>query len=365
MKAFWLGLHFPYLALIKEPLKKVKFFKIQEPVLYNRMEGKDCRLSEKASLPFSPEPYEQKSSTFIDSLKPERVHVIVNPAAGQEMPVLSILNRVFQKYAVKWEVFVTKGKGDAQRFARNSVQAGIDAVLVCGGDGTLKEAAESLFNTGMPLGILPYGSANVMSLELFIPKDLAKAAELIVSGHNQLREVDMGLLNGNRFLLRAGIGTEARVILDTTRQEKNRWGNLAYILQALSELTNPDQARYQLDLDGMQVEVSGLTLFVGNTMNTGLSGVSLVKEASVSDGLLDAVLIRSIDLPALVSIASKLFLDHSPHPNSILHWQAREIRVMAVPPQPAEVDGEPGPMTPLVFKAIPRALRVITPTDKK
>src|SRR6266542_5792616 len=77
----------------------------------------------------------------------QRIHVIINPAAGHEGPVLGVLNKIFSQAEVDWDVFITKKAGDARRFAQEAVEAGVDAVGVYGGDGTVTEAATGLVGT--------------------------------------------------------------------------------------------------------------------------------------------------------------------------------------------------------------------------
>src|ERR1051325_9730109 len=98
----------------------------------------------------------------------KRIYVVINPAAGQDRPVLAILNRAFRAAELDWDVGVTKVEGDAARLARAAVEAGYDVVAALGGDGTVMEVAGSLAGTEVPLAILPGGTANVMSVELGI-----------------------------------------------------------------------------------------------------------------------------------------------------------------------------------------------------
>jgi diacylglycerol kinase family enzyme len=67
----------------------------------------------------------------------KRVHIIVNPASGQPQPVLHTLNSVFHPAGIDWDVFITKQSGDAQRYAQEAVEAGVDVVAANGGDGPL------------------------------------------------------------------------------------------------------------------------------------------------------------------------------------------------------------------------------------
>ena len=97
------------------------------------------------------------------SLNYSHIPVIINPASGPDRPVLSILNAVFQKAGVAWDIFVTKKAGDARGFAQQLVEAGEAIVAVYGGDGTIKEAAQSLARSQTHLAIFPGGTGNAES----------------------------------------------------------------------------------------------------------------------------------------------------------------------------------------------------------
>jgi diacylglycerol kinase (ATP) len=292
---------------------------------------------------------------------PRLVHVIINPAAGQEQPVLGTLNSMFRENDIDWEAFVTRDAGDARRYARKSAEAGADVVLVCGGDGTVMEAASGLRGTGVPLAIAPCGTANVMSIELAIPPDFRQAVSLVAEGQNVLRGVDMGMVNGVEFLLRVGIGIEARMVIETPRESKARWGNLAYFVTALNQLQTPGVSRYILNLDGLHIEVDGISLMVANSVNMGMTGLHLVQNTDVSDGLLDVIVIRRVDLPAMVAIATNTLLSLPEEPEPILHWQAQNITVESIPPQPSQADGEVLPEGTLNIQVVPKAINILCP----
>ncbi|HEX2908711.1 MAG TPA: diacylglycerol kinase family protein [Phototrophicaceae bacterium] len=286
----------------------------------------------------------------------KRVHIIVNPAAGQERPFLKTLNDAFRQAQVDWDVFITKGEGDATRLAQASVQAGADVVVAHGGDGTVGEVANGLIGSSVPLAILPGGTANVMSLELGIPGDLGPAVALLC-GQGRLVPVDMARANDRLLLLRAMIGFAADATKGAVREEKDRFGSLAYVISALRELPNAQSSHYTLMLDGETVETDGMICMVGNSGNLGLPGVSLQSVISVSDGLLDVVVIRSVDLGTLFSVAASAAGVANPFP----HWQVKEVTVVADPPQTVECDGEVIEPTPFRAQILPAAIQVVVP----
>ena len=130
----------------------------------------------------------------------QKIQVIINPAAGQDEPILNTLNQVFQEYGVEWQVAITRHSGDARRLAKAAATDGFDLVAGYGGDGTLMEIANGLQDSGIPLGVLPGGTGNSLARELNIPLDLAQAAELLCQAPN-VRQIDLGRINDRYFLL--------------------------------------------------------------------------------------------------------------------------------------------------------------------
>lgn len=295
------------------------------------------------------------------SVKPKRVHAIVNPAAGRPLPILAILNSVFKQYDVDWELFITKDAGDARRFALSSAGARVDVVIACGGDGTVMEVADGLVGSGIPMAILPAGTANVMAMELGIPLDLTLAAGLIGSGMNIVREIDMATINHHRFLLRVGIGAEAQITTGTDRETKNRLGNLAYVLSAISALTNPQVSWFKMDLDGLHVEVEGITCMIANSGNVGIPGVKIVPDIYVDDGLLDIVVVRRGDLPSLLAVATAAVLESTQAPEPLLHWQVREANISIEPAMPIIADGEELDHGLIQASILPKAIKILCP----
>ncbi len=135
------------------------------------------------------------------------VHVIINPAAGRDKPILNTLNDVFKKYQVDWEVSITKKFGDATEFARQAVENGADLIAGYGGDGTQMEIANGIRGSNTPMAILPGGTGNAMAFALHIPRDLKQAVELVCQS-SYLRKIDLGQIGERHFMLRVYTGAE-------------------------------------------------------------------------------------------------------------------------------------------------------------
>ncbi len=287
----------------------------------------------------------------------KHIHVIINPASGQDRPVLAILNSVFQPAGVDWDVLITKKAGDARRLARESAEAGVDAVAVYGGDGTVMEVVSGLVGTKTPLAIFPGGTGNVASFELGIPGDLAEACALVCSNENQIRQVDLGQVDDNYFMLSAGVGFATSMIKGADRDAKDRLGILAYVAAGLQALREPLAARYQLTLDGKEIETEGITCLIANSGAIGQLGLKFVQAIDISDGLLDVIVIQQGDLGSLLSVAASV-ITRADSAEPLRHWQAREIKLVT---EPVQIDGEVLGRTPLNVKIAPGAARIIVP----
>jgi YegS/Rv2252/BmrU family lipid kinase len=267
------------------------------------------------------------------------------------------MNTAFQSAGIDWDVFLTKQAGDAQRFAQEAVAAQVDAVAVYGGDGTVMEVSNALSGTGVPLAILPGGTANVMSIELGIPGDLVQALALVCGNAGVVRTVDMGRIRNQLFMLRLGIGFWAEVTKNAPREAKNQMGTFAYIVSAIQQLSRIENAHYQFRLDGEELEMDGIACMIANSGNIGLPGMTLSKSVNVSDGLLDVIVVRAVDVGTVLSLAANAIgvADNLPH------WQAREIELVSDPPQSIECDGEIVEPTPVHVSVVPQSLNIIVP----
>ncbi len=298
---------------------------------------------------------------FVMSTLPfKHIHIIINPASGQDEPILNVLNSVLRPAEIKWDVFVTTEAGDAFKYARQAVAAGVDAVAVYGGDGTVAEAASGLIGSHMPLAILPGGTGNSMATELGIPGTLEAATALLCDATQGSRLVDMGMVGDRPFFGHVAIGLEADMHQTADRAMKDRFGFLAYPIAALQALVNRPVSRYTLTLDEEKVEMDVLDCMVTNQGSIGVLGATIAGNISVSDGLLDVILIRKADVASLGELVGSVTGLAAPA-NLLPHWQVRNARIDADPPQRVTADGEVLGSTPVDIRVLPGAIRVVVP----
>jgi YegS/Rv2252/BmrU family lipid kinase len=290
---------------------------------------------------------------------PGRIHVIVNPAAGRPAPVLHVLNSVFRPAGILWDVSVTKGAGDAARFTVDALHTGVDVVAVYGGDGTVMEVAGSLVGTRTPMAILPGGTANLMAVELGIPRHLARAAQIAAREDSITRLVDIGKAGDRYFLLRVGVGFSARKVEAASREMKDRLGILAYSVGAMQALRASKVARFSFSLDGRSAQCEAIGCLVDNAGNMGLPGLSHAPDVSVSDGVLDVFALRAVR-PAAPARRRSPARQRVTGAEIAQHWKARQITITTDPLLPVQGDGEMWGTTPISISVQPGAVRVLT-----
>jgi diacylglycerol kinase (ATP) len=293
------------------------------------------------------------------SLPYQKVHVVINPAAGQDEPILNVLNHVFHPTGIDWEVSLTHKSGDATHFAAEAAASGVDLVAAYGGDGTQMEVANGLLGTGVPQAILPGGTGNAMAHDLGISLKLQEATELIVTSAKR-RAIDLAKIGDQYFMLRAYAGLSADSA--ASRDEKDKYGQLAYVQAALNFLRYVPEAHYKATIDGEVIEGEALICFILNAGSIGgVMGLELPKvgNVNISDGYLDLYAIKK-GMQPLRSV-SKYIFNHDGADTGVYHWRAKEITIEADPIQDVWIDGELGGQTPFTVTAVPQALEIVVP----
>ncbi|RPI31813.1 MAG: diacylglycerol kinase family lipid kinase [Chloroflexota bacterium] len=290
-----------------------------------------------------------------------RIHIIINPGSGQPKPILHTLNAVFRPKDIDWDISLTKKSGDAERFARQAAESGANIVAAYGGDGTVMEVARGLIGLETPLAIIPGGTANLMAVELGIPKDLSKAIEVAADEGSILHPIDVGIVKNGYFLLRVGMGFSARKVEYADRKLKDRFGVMAYSLAAVKAVTAKNEANYRLTVDGNVYEVRTRACQAYNAGNMGKPGTAPVPGISVEDGLLDLLVLRENAIIPLLTHGMEHAIRHSS--DLFYHWQGRQIYIESDPPQSVHIDGEIVGTTPIEIGILPKAIRVLAPGE--
>jgi diacylglycerol kinase (ATP) len=285
------------------------------------------------------------------------IALLTNPGAGKGRgPVIAggVATRL-ERAGFRVHRLQGRDAAEARRLAEQAVEAGVESLVVVGGDGLVHLAVQALAHRPTNLGIIPCGTGNDAARYFGVPRsDPLAAADVVVAG--RVRTVDLARTGPTYFLCVLSAGFDAIVNERANRMRRPR-GQMRYHLATVAELRVFQPLPYTLELDGERTSLRAMMVAVGNGPSFG-GGLRITEGALLDDGLLDVVLFRPMSKPDLLRTYPKLFSGtHTRHP-AYEHHRVREVTI-AAPGVVAYADGERlGPL-PVTVTAEPRALRVL------
>ena len=237
----------------------------------------------------------------------------------------------------------------------------VDCVVVGGGDGTLNAVAPALIETGLPLGVIPLGTANDLARTLGIPLDPVEAATVIAAGHE--RRIDIGLANQHPFFNVASVGFGVDLTRALTRDAKAKWGPLGYAIAGFKVLSRMRPFRVEIIQGDSRIISRTVHLAVGNGRHYG-GGMTVSEDAAIDDGRLN---IYSLEVRSAWKL---LFLLPAMRRGTHGRWQevktlaTEEIVVRTRKPRSVNTDGEITTRTPVHFRILRHAVRIYVPPPR-
>jgi YegS/Rv2252/BmrU family lipid kinase len=190
----------------------------------------------------------------IQVCKRTRLLVIHNPVAGRRRKrVLRRAIAALRLAGVEVVEHVSRCPGDGEARARAACsEEGLDGIVAAGGDGTLNEVVNGCAGSGIPIGLLPMGSANVFALEAGIPRHPEAWARMVLEGIN--RPIRLGRAGDRLFVAMVSAGFDSRAVATVNLGIKRRLGKLAYALSGCSALVTTRRDRLMVTIDGETAE---------------------------------------------------------------------------------------------------------------
>ena len=271
--------------------------------------------------------------------------LIYNPRARRRPTAAQVarLARILDAGGWECESMATAGPGDATNLARRAVESGVAAVFVHGGDGTLREAAAGMLGRDTPLGFIPGGTANVMRLELGLPRGPEAAARAQASARP--RAWDVGLCNGEPFLMLTSAGLDAAIMAALGDSAKHWLGPAAVLSPGFRRWLSYDYPRIELLADGEPLE--GSLVAVSNISRYG-GPWPIQPDARPDDRRLDLLVFAGRGRLDSLGFARDLFLLRGRHTRrrDITLRRVERVRLLGPAEFPVEIDGDVLPLEP-------------------
>lgn len=226
--------------------------------------------------------------------------------------------------------------------AEAAAVAGADLVIVCGGDGTVREVCAELAGTGVPVGIVPAGTGNLLARNLGVPLLLRSALDVALSGQDQaidLVEVDGDGMELTHFLVMAGMGFDAAIMEGVNEDFKKKVGWLAYVVSGFKAIMFPP-VRVEVSIDGGEwTRHRARTILVGNVGYL-QAGMPLLPDAAIDDGRLDLVLLHPRRLGSWIPLAWRVIARRPRTDDLVNRKTGATISLRASAEAPRQLDGD-------------------------
>ena len=299
-----------------------------------------------------------------------RMRIIVNPAAGagktaKKWPQIMTL---LKSLGLDFKHDITEAPGHAVELAKAAVKKGYKLVVSVGGDGTIHEIVNGLYEAGattdVAVGIINTGTGADYIRTLGVPRRYKEACKCLLSQGR--RTVDLGVVEytkgGQRkkrlFVNFAGIGFDAEVVKATTEKFKALGDMPSYLMGLFSTLMSYENRDVSIIVDGEHGERRICTIMLNNGRYAG-GGMMPAPNADPGDGFFDLVIIDDITKPDLIMSIPRIYRGtHLTHPKVTL-MRAREVEIIPIMTSAVQADGELLGEAPARFSVLPAALKII------
>lgn len=304
--------------------------------------------------------------------KQREAYLIFNPVAGQGNPDqdLALIRQILDPQVNLHTIF-TQPDLDPVEQAKDAITAiralqaegETGCLIASGGDGIVSAIAGVTIETGIPLGVIPRGTANAFAVALGLPTDLRRACETIAAGNTRM--VDAAYCNEIPMVLLAGVGFEAGMVNNANRELKNRLGTLAYVFSAAQQLFTQEDFTATVELDGQVLEFKTGAVTVANAAPPTSLMAQGFGEVIPDDGLLEVTIPVSNtllqDINASAALIASVLAKSQVEDSNLVCLRTNRLKLTTHPPQALVVDGEVLAANPIEFTAVPHGLTVFAP----
>jgi YegS/Rv2252/BmrU family lipid kinase len=270
--------------------------------------------------------------------------------------------RAIEAGGAQCDLALTERSGHAREIGR-ARGSDYDVVFALGGDGTAMEVAGALARTGIPIGVLPGGTGNLLARALGIPRDIERAVHALMNG--TVRNLDLGAVFGHSFAVAAGVGIDASMVAETPRWMKRRLGVLAYTIMATKAALRAVIFRRfftaRIEVDGEIIERRAAAVLFANFGAILEDRLSFGPDIAVDDGLLDCCIFSPSHLGDAVRIAWRVTRRDFRPDRALLYRKGTLFRIETIPVLPLQADGELLGVTPAEITVEPLAAHLLVP----
>lgn len=268
----------------------------------------------------------------------KKILFIMNPISGtvRKTGIPKVVEDNLDKDCFDFDLEETRYSGHAYELATDAKVHGYDAVVAVGGDGTVNEVARAIVHSDIALGIVPCGSGNGLARHLMLPMDAAKAIKVINS--YTVHDLDYGMINDIPFFCTCGMGFDAFISMKFA--ESGRRGTVTYIENILREGLKYRPETYEIKDENGTSLYRAFLVSCANASQYG-NNAYIAPQASMSDGLLDVIIMEPFDMLEAPQISIDMFNKTLDKNSKIKTFKTKHIQIHREKPDFIHYDGEP------------------------
>lgn len=263
----------------------------------------------------------------------------MNPISGtaSKAGIPQLIENKLDKSLFHYEILETGHAGHATEIAKEVAKTGAaDIVVAVGGDGTVNEVGRALINTNTAMGIIPCGSGNGLARHLMLPMSIGKSVEMI--NRCEIHDLDYGLINGIPFFCTCGMGFDAFISMKFA--EAGKRGLVTYVENVLKEGLKYEPETYEIEDETGTKRYKAFLVSAANASQYG-NNAYIAPQASMSDGLLDVIIMEPFDMLEAPQISIDMFNKTLDKNSKIKTFKARHIHIHRRKPGLIHYDGDP------------------------
>lgn len=291
----------------------------------------------------------------------------VNPVSGtknKEAIVKQVQNKI-SKAGFSIQIIPTNKEADYLFLAHKIKSENITDIIICGGDGSVSQVAAALQGIDVSIGIIPIGSGNGLARAAGISTNISKAVYIILKGNTNF--VDAFYVNNHFSCMLAGLGMDAQIAADFSKQKTRGLGT--YIQQGILNFFSASPFHFSININNKELNTEAFFISIANSNQFG-NNVTIAPKASLSDGLLDIILVTRMNKAVMIYKVLKQIIAGKPiafsqaeeRKKEVLYFQAANLTIKNLSNAPLHLDGEPAETAKeFDIKIIEKAFRLLMP----
>ncbi len=268
---------------------------------------------------------------------------VINPSSGRQNfleSIEKIISRLIMEQVVNHiDVVYTKKQDDARNAVLKLHDGDYDFVTAIGGDGTINEVISGLADgdSNIPIAIISAGTVNDFANYLNLPTDVEAFVSMIKNF--RVKKIDVGSINGKIFMNVVAGGIATDVGYNVSKEMKAMFGKAAYYVEGMKEIPKQFFSPFKLKIESEEFNDEDEYLLVMVTNSQSVGGYKIAAPlASVSDGMLDVLLLRKMDVLQVTDLLLRFLSgDHINHP-AIEYFQTKAIKITPMDDQEMSID---------------------------